>query len=137
MIRSIFCCQWDWDLLTPRRNRKTNFFMQYQNIFQHRVNEMQENYQLVDIVWCNLKFLELKFLRMSGRQWRDVWIEQVNVNSIWLAKIVNKVLGFYLAKKWRDCIWSVSGGICWWWYPSGYWSLKRRGISSLRYWYLG
>ena len=29
---------------------KTNFFIQYQNIFQHRDNEMQENYQLVDIV---------------------------------------------------------------------------------------
>ena len=56
-----FLYQWDWDLLTPRRNRKTNFFMQYQNIFQHRVNEKQENYQLVDIVRCNLKFLELKF----------------------------------------------------------------------------
>ena len=74
---------------------------------------------------------------MSGRQWRDLWIEQVNVNPIWLAKIVNKVLGFYLVKKWRNCIWSVSGGICWCWYPSGYWSLKWRGISSLRYWYLG
>ena len=127
-----FLYQWDWDLLTPRRNRKTNFFMQYQNIFQHRVNEKQENYQLVDIVWCNHKFLELKFERMSGRQWRDLWIEQVNVNSIWLAEIVNKVLEFYLALKLRDSVWSVSGGICWCWYPSGYWSLKWRGISSLR-----
>ena len=47
--------------VNSREKPKNEFLHAISKYFPAKVNKKQENYQMVDIVWCNLKFLELKF----------------------------------------------------------------------------